>query len=222
MASFLIYVPREHHPESSLTEAILAAVGLADLAPAETANIGGGLGPDGKGGTLIGWTKPGRIRFHIDPAEQTWFPAVKSGDLPPGRYWVGVWNDSPPTAADLLRPYPYRGKLVELAGQNWTVPLPKNLPTDAILADDGTWRFELQRRFHAYGIEVDQWLERRENGTLADATFTEVFGFALRALSLNYRLTPELASRMVLFGGEEGAQVAVCNVLFAALGVAGE
>lgn len=204
MAAHLIYVPRSRHPENDArTEAILAAVGLADHAPAETLPVAGGEGPDGEGGTLFGrWGTDGRL--HYRAREQTWIPAVKSGDRPAGRYWVGVWNDSPPTESDLRRPYRYGGKEVSIAGQRWLVPLPKQLPADAKLADDGSWRFVLQRRFHDYVLRCEDWVDRCA-GDGSRVSLADMIVLSVEALGLNYRLPPELVSHLGLFTQESAA-----------------
>jgi hypothetical protein len=205
VAHHFIYVGSELLRGIAKTEDQLASVGLADHAI-------GGLpytvptdGPDGRSGTLYAWLKTGTSQKHFDPQRQTWFPAAQNGELPQGRYWVGVWKDAPPTEMDLRRPYRYGGKSVELAGQHWLVPVPHELPHDARLADDGSWRYVIQRQYHDYYLRVlDYRSDAAEGG--ARLTLLNMLTLSLEALSLNYRLPPELASHLRLFDQNSAAR----------------
>lgn len=220
MAAPLIYVPRSFHPDGDARkEAILGAVGLADHAPADDLPLAGGIGPDGEGGTLFGWQAPGRSRLHYKASEQTWIPAAPKGDLLAGRYWVGVWNDSPPTEGDLRRPYRYGGKEFPLAGQSWLLPYPKELPHDLRFADDGTWKFVVQRRYHDYYVRCLGWIEQAGSESGCRFTVEDAIWVAVEALSINYRLTPELISHMRLLDDAAGSQQLVGKMFAAALGL---
>lgn len=203
MAHFLIYLPGAQGAGPQLLE----TVGLADF-------IGGAEflaseGPDRGMGSLVAWRKPGSDRrFCFAPDEQTWIPAasVQGCELGQARYWVGCWNDSPPSPTNLLRPYAHRGKKCTLGdGNAWEFPETRELPRDAILADDGTWKFELQRQYHDLHLESLEWLSRLASASSDGESarlvigYGEIVEFLFRALRLNYRITREVASHLKLF-----------------------
>lgn len=165
------------------------------------------IGPEKKPGMLVGWIG-GRTRtigFH--PDRQTWTPAIAHTGLPQGRYWFGVWNDSPPSPEDLQREYPYPGASVKLGdGRNWLLPRAHELPCDMVRADDGSWRFEVQRRFYAFWLESLEWHKRlMAAGAGGSVRLIEVAEFVERALQVNYRLTPEVVNQLRLFtSGDAG------------------
>ena len=195
----LIFIPRDH--VSGLTPAEqLAAVGLADHAadaltvPCE--------GPDGSG-TLYGWRKHGAGKLHYNADEQTWIPAAQNGELPAKRYWVGVWNESPPTEGDLRRPGVLYGDDVELGdGSKWHVPAPHFLPHDLMLQADGTLKHEPKQRYQDVCLEATRWRARLFGQERVVVAYEELWAFALRCLSLNYRIPAEAASHLRLIDTE--------------------
>lgn len=199
MAHFLLFLPGAR----GQSPALLESVGLADfVAGAEFTEIG--QGPTDQPGVLVAWRKPGGdSRFHFAADQQAWTPAAAGGPAAPGlaagRYWVGTWKDAPPTPVDLLRPYHHGGRSIELGdGNTWRFPEKADLPHDAIMADDGSYRFELQRKFHAFAIEAGDWLTLLGNES-ATFDYGKLVAFLVLALSLNYRLTPEVVSGLRLF-----------------------
>ncbi|MDE2100762.1 MAG: hypothetical protein KGL39_26185 [Patescibacteria group bacterium] len=209
---FQLYIPHPPGPSAGLLE----QAGLADfVAGAESLDVE--KGPDGNRGVVFAWRRPGQAQMGYQPAKQTWLPAVPRDGLAAGRYWLGIWNDSAPTPADIARPYPRPGRSIELAdGNPWLLPIAKELPADLILQDDGSWKFEIQRRFHAFYIEHLRWAELFVNASEGTTyEFAEAANFVLSALRINYRLVPELASHVRLLNTDN---VTAC--LFAILGAA--
>lgn len=204
MSHFMLFVPGATGQGPS----VLEDVGLADFhGGASFLEIGNG--PDKGKGMLLAWKRPGvPQRQYFEPNEQTWVPANADGPLPAGRYWVGFWNDSPATPFDLSRPYLRRGRQHVLAdGNSWLFAEPAELPADLIQADDGTWKYELQRKFHAWYMESVSWLARLDPTTGAfEASLTEMLPFMARALAINYRVTPEVISHLRLFNTENVAE----------------
>lgn len=173
-------------------------------------------GPGDRGGMLVGWLG-GRTRsIGYHPDRQTWRPAVANGELAAGRYWVGFWNDSPPRPDDLARDYPYPGTHVRFGdGRSWLLPRACQLPNDMIRADDGSWRFEVQRRFHRFWMDSISWHARlmamQEGDTVSLAEMAE---FVEQALLINYRMTPEVVNYLRLFTtGETGTVATALNAL---------
>ena len=200
MASHLIFIDSEHRVGLE-TAGQLEAVGLADHAHgARTVQCNG---PEGKGGNLYGWDLSSTGRMHFDADKQTWIPAAASGDLQRGRYWVGVWNDSPPTEKDLRRPGTLHGADVTLGdGKPWMVPAPAFLPHSLILSDDGSLSMEPQRRYQDVCIEAMRIRNLVRSAELVRVDYARLWAFCLMCLSLNYRLPPELASHLRLIDTE--------------------
>lgn len=188
-------------PHSTEDPASLGNVGLGDLVHgAHSLKVSQAESPSGEAGVLWFWPRPGKPQFGVR-AGQTWVPAVASEGLPFSRYRVDLTGPLDPS--ELKRPYQERGRSVELGdGKKWLVPSSAELPRDLILADDGSVKFELQRQFAAYGIEVEQWRDRLAKelrGDLAGHSFADMLGFAIQALRINYRLTPEVCNQLRLF-----------------------
>jgi hypothetical protein len=210
---FQIYIPaaRGQSPQT------LVDVGLADfVAGAEFVETAAGPGDRGPG-VVAAWRRPGQVQMGYQPERQAWLPAAASGeDLAAGRYWIGFWTDSPPTPKDLARPYPQAGHRVTLGdGSEWLLPIAKALDADMILADDGTWRFEPQRRFHAFWLDYLKWFQFFGNAGPEDLIdFADAADFVLAGLRVNYRLAPEAASHLRLFTKEN-----VLTSLMAIMGI---
>ena len=177
----------------------LVGVGLGDfVSGAEFLDVAPDRSPIERGGVLVAWRRPGANEIGFLKERQRWVPAVQSGDLAAGRYWLGFWNDHPLTPADLKRPYQYRGHSMELGdGETWLIPEAHKLPHDMILQDDGSYRFELQRHFHDYGLDVQAAIERLSENDMQYSP-VDAANLIARALRLNYRFTPEVQNELRL------------------------
>lgn len=193
---------------------VLRSVGLGDMI-LDANSFAIGEGPSGEPGTLWFWPKPGRPQFGYN-ANQSWVKAAARDNLPAGRYWVQTDGDLSPV--ELRRPYQERGVWRTLGdGEQWLFPSAAELPRDLILEDDGSIRFELQRKFSDFGIEADRWKERCVKGADGDGgefSFVDMVRFAVDALRINYRLTPEIASAKRLFSTAN-----IVPAVFAAVGI---
>lgn len=158
----------------------------------------------GQRGQLVYWIRPGQTTWGFDPPSQIWIPAAALGDQPCGRYWIGFDRRRPPTPAELARPYLQPGVEVTLNdGQQWLLPKASQLPKDLILADDGTWRNQLQRKFWSFVLESQHWLQvlaKLQPGDPYD--FAALAEFLRKALAINYRMLPEVISHLRLFTTE--------------------
>ena len=130
-------------------------------------------------------------------------PRDQKRDLQRGRYWVGVWNDSPPTEKDLRRPGTLHGADVTLGdGKPWMIPAPDFLPHDMMLADDGSVVMEPKRRYQNVCIEAKRIRNLIRSAEVVKIDYARLWAFCLLCLSLNYRLPPELASHQRLIDTE--------------------
>lgn len=214
----MIFVPGA---KSVAPAKLLIAVGLVDhIAGHEVMETTGP--PDGVPGALLFWRKPGEggLVTGYKPESQTWKPAVaESETIPAGRYFVGIDNERPPTEFDLRRPVQFRGHRITLNDQaQWLIPVPRELPGDVYLSDDGRWETEPKRQFIAFVNEAFEWLDFMATippDSEVDIEFEKAVRFVVSALRLNYRLTPELVSMIKLFSSEmiQPAIYAACGLL---------
>lgn len=217
MARFQVFVPKsEQVPLDNLQpQQPLEAVGLADLIVNAAGELS--IGPEEQEGILISWPTPGDTETGYKPERQTWLPAVPRDGLEAKRYWVGIWNDRKPTPKDLLRPYAKKGRSIEMNdGSFWIIPEAHELPCDMILADDGTWKFEVQRKYHDFWLESVDWrrkLMEMEEGNLS-ISYEESMQFAVRALKVNYMITDEVIGNLRIFG-----QDSILKSIYAIIGV---
>jgi len=196
---YQLFIPDTTSPDP----AILDAVGLADLRQGAEL-LPTAEGPGGRKGLIVAWRKPGKAQIGYQPAKQTWFANATQGDVETGAYWIGLWNDSPLLPATIRRDYPKPGNTVTLGdNQEWTIPIAKELPADIILQDDGSFRFDVQRQYHAFYLEYLTWLEKFAQCREGDQfDFGQAAHFVLAGLRINYRLLPEVASRLKLLNTE--------------------
>ena len=217
MSRFQIFIP--HTPDQQIEDmqpaVPLTRVGLKDLIGGSSAQLS--IGPEDQQGVIVSWPDTGDLVTGYRPDEQTWIPAVPREGLEAKRYYVGIWNDKRPTPKDLRRPYPYRGKAIALNDHNeWIIPTAGELPTDMILADDGTWKFEVQRQFHALSQDADKWRDLLLNYEDGDTfEWSDLCEFIVPILKLNYMLTDEVVGYLRLFGQDNIVKAlhAVCGVV---------
>jgi len=201
MARFQVFIPKsEQVPlENLLPQQPLEAVGLADL----ITNAAGqeSIGPEDQHGILVSWPTTGDADTGYKPEVQTWVPAVPSEGLAAKRYWVGIWNDKKPTPQNLKRPYPYPGVHVALNdGNEWTVPIAKELPNELKLADDGSVKFVVQRQYHDVWAEAFAWADKfGKEGPDGEFEWGDLYQYILKVYKLNYMITGELVSELGLF-----------------------
>lgn len=199
---FLIFIPGDQLPN----EQKLVTVGLPHLVRGAS-SMATGAGPDGKPGVVFSWpTADPRTVVGYLPDQQEWIPAVTRDDQAAGRYWVGFSKASPPTAKDLARTSQFEGSRVVLGdGSEWLLPAAGRLPQDAKLDPDGVWAFEIQQRFQKHWDDSCAWfwdlaVKASEGDSISLSG--ESVEYLIRALTLNYMLTPEVASHLKLFNSQ--------------------
>jgi len=210
----LIYIPGR---EDRSPAEHFAAVGLGEISAGLDVMrpTSGPVAMSGDPGLLFGWLSPTQNQFDYFPDKQTWIKSAANGDLNAGAYWVGIWNESPPTEEDLRRPDHRAGAQVVLGDDgSWSIPTLGQMDRIAKLQDDGrlVWCVDEQYNWLVTDLE-----KREATGTIpqdpepdgtaklkAEGIRTFLFDdtadwfFLSRVLQINYRITPELVSYLGL------------------------
>lgn len=197
---YLIFIPGQH---SGTTKELFASVGLSDIE--HEIQVINSDGPDGNKGKLCGWLSSTQNQLIFKPDVQTWIPSAKSGTRESGAYWVGIWNDSPPTEEDLRKPNHRRGSFIKLGNdERWSIVVPGHLDRYPLLNADGTLQWCVDTQFNWYVTEIDKRKEDLIPGS-TEGKFIMVFDltkdwfFLTSVLQINYRLVPEVAAYLNLF-----------------------
>lgn len=199
---YQLFIPECDKPLGT-PQAALESLGLGDFVAGHEGIST--AGPEENRGILYCWRKAATPNsLHYNGSQQTWIPAIPNGEggEGKGRYWVGFWNDSPPTPDDLQRKHATYGKAVTLNdGKAWVFPVVEDFTRDLIRSpDDGSWRAHVKEEHSACFFEAKKWAGIIDGGT--PFNFAELADFVERTLSLNYRLVPEVASFLKLFDTE--------------------
>lgn len=196
---YLIWIPKSEVKDHS---ALLESVGLEDHAKGFDALPS--AGPGETRGVMFGWLDHTQTRLTYEPEKQTWIPSLSDGERPAGAYWVGIWNDSKPTEADLRRPESRKGAWIEAAdGSRWQFPNPATLERFPD-TKDGKLVWIVDEQFSWFVNEI----EKRKAMLTTDTTspgrafvswnLQDDFSFIVRALRLNYRIVPEVVVHLRL------------------------
>lgn len=190
MAHYQVFVPQATFAES--TQHPLVCAGLSD----HVANADGiplAEGPDGGPGRLYAWRNhTTNRRLHYNAAEQEWVPAVPVGDSPAKRYWVGFWNDSPPTESDLRRPGITFGMDIRLDnGEEWHIVIPAELPCTVMRGDGGTVQVRPKAKYRDLYLETAR-IRRRLSDPDANLPWEIPYDFICKCLRINYRIPDEV------------------------------
>ena len=188
---FQIFIPKapDLQPE-------LAKVGLAEFIP-NSEVIREPVGPDGEGGAIFAWWTSGPASRQIGyrPDQQTWLKSQC------GRYWSGVWKESPPVPSELVIG-DSAGKRIRLGSGEWLVPSLDRAERELTAGPDGTHAWKMPARFHDLTLKRLYWVERfhaNPKFTYTEELFLEFLDVGVAALRLNYRMTREVALACSLF-----------------------
>lgn len=204
--------------KAPVTREQIAAWGLAhafDGVPNHTNSAG----PNGTTGVLL-WDVA-----RLDPYQPVYDPELQSWHKAPAKFapqqpwYVGHYKGQLPTAADLVRDELVEGLPLELAGQQWVVPVVRSTlvggeswhplpcyldfdeegePVRGDVVDEHAWLLECVAEFW------DAWLAAYEAMAEGASTFSMALprstpASAARLLSANYRIGPVEAGRLRLF-----------------------
>lgn len=217
---FVLFVPGEHGFDAN---ALLASLGLSALIdPIIGASVcGTEYEVGGETGKMIRWDDPMRTDRNATAGveDKTWWWDYQR------RFAIGWLADAPPTPEDLQRmqhtndcpmltSYPCR--LAD--GRVWLVPIARHLPRQwAQCRETGRPILEATPQFAWYWEEITDAFGRIESQEITlDNQPPELFGLAVRALALNYRLCPEVCYATGLLAQESAAAIigAACEFSF--------
>jgi len=192
-----VYIPAGNHPAD--LRAVLRSVGLEALhddgLSLEKSEVLAN-GPDGGAGFVIGWGAVGRLTAYR-PDRQEWHRCAPCGELPGGRAWIGWDTSERPTPAILARSKQLPGEGVLLAdGHEWLIPIATQLPRIMGL-DPETGRVSSVVAPQYKPFLEDAWQTLASFVDRQGKIYVEYepgFAAAVRVLSMNYRITRDLAS----------------------------
>lgn len=182
-------------------DVVLTDLGLEDhIAGCDVMPVSSEESPSGAGGLLFAWRSKTDTQLRYSRGEQTWMKSA-------GGYWVGIWNDNPPTEGDLRRTYMQNGEFLPFCSKGtWKLPLPSTIDMKIALGDDGTWKYVPIRELSWYTEEISQRLaeceftgEGEEMRRSVQFNMLEVTSLIVRALRINYRLTAEVCHMIDMF-----------------------
>lgn len=178
-------------------------------------------GPDGGLGKLVYFDSKRRLIPYpitsIDQSSQHWQQAAPEGELPGGRYWIGIPKEYAPTPDDLQRETVVDGVPITLLdGHGWTVPVSEYIPKlMSVCPQTGEERLTAMPqyvRFIEQTNELFLYLIGDEFQGLLESQFRVVIprglAYAADALSVNYRLDLNLTSMLKLIGEFEAVKIA--------------
>lgn len=218
MASYLLFLPNCKGADP----AQLDRCGLADLrsdrSPEFAEYLGGQLGS----GNLAYWPHGG-MSPNLDCSLYDW-TKLKN-------FSIGVLKGQQVIPDDIQREPVRSGYWVLMAdGQRWQIPAASKLPHKHGLDESGEHTREVANQFKDYWDKSQQFavqffqaldavdILRQSNPRMPiddpQETFSlaDTWNFCCRALSINYRLTPEITSHLGLFDDD-----AMCNTVKAAI-----
>ena len=123
--------------------------------------------------------------------------------MPAKRYYVGFWNESPPTPDELRQSETYDGHPVTFAdGTTWIVPAVQMFPRRCRLnAETGDYEWEVDAAFQAFWKRAMQFsdqlfrTEAEADRIQLDADYPR---YIVQSLRFNYRLTAEVVDQLGL------------------------
>jgi hypothetical protein len=200
MTRYLVFIENQPVVEGQSTEPLttaelLTSVGLEDHIGGEVVmGCGHKESPSGQPGKMFGWPKVGDSIIY-KPAEQTWLHNKHFG------YWIGIWNEKPPTEPDLRRDKTQKGRYIELGpeGQpsNWKIPIAGEVDQRIHFEDDGSVRYVPIRKYAGFVDDVQKIHDSAVDGFYRFSRADEI-QMAMKALRINYRITTEVVNHLDL------------------------
>ena len=219
MPGFAIYIPNKTGAKPEHLDDVGLSLLRRDRCP-EFADLVAGT-PDGGRG-IIGLWRTLSDNGGFAASGYRWTPAKadKSRGLAAKRFFVGI-----PTGGirpqEIERKPTYRGYAIPLAdGQRWVIPPAVSLPHKHGLDEEGTPTRVIEDawlgywdRSEKFAVEFFAAVDRLGAGaTETKFTLADAWSFACEALSINYRLSPEIIDALGLLNDD-----AIRNIIKAAI-----
>lgn len=199
MAGYLLFIPGGS-PNAQPRD-LLAGVGLGYLCDDDTPDaIPVSVGPTGAGGVMLAWcTAIGAPRLGYLPDNQEWHAMADR------TWWFGHEKGQTVTPDSVSRRRLFTSLTAMLAdGNEWRIPIARELPRTWGLDPSGRFQRNVQPQFQGF-IELSERVYDRLLGAgelSIDAAngvpIPEAWEFICRALSMNYRLAPEMIAALKL------------------------
>lgn len=212
---FTIFIPHA----ATQKPPTLGSVGLGHLEANSNRQDVLDRGPDGGPGSLFSWCVRSTV---YEPQNWDFYPAAPLMDeqgieWAHGRYWVGMKKGDPPRPSELQRHRIFEGPLVVLAdGFPWMVAAGARLPhVYRLNLTSGEVEPQVRREFADYFRKTQEWFLQAMFQNVTTLTRQEVnswWGKCVEALSMNYRLVPEVVSVLDLIESPHMLQVAKATV----------
>lgn len=226
MGALFVYVPARfaHGDKSKLLESFGLGRLVADRGPTAIDVLNSG--PDDANGILCHWMQPGdpsSATAGVVKGKQTWYEAPAGEDREKGRYWLGWYTASPPGPSDLAVTEQFGGGWVQLGDdKEWLIPATRRLSHRASL-DPETGKFarvpkdryasfckraasHAHKVFSAVGA-FDAYLAQNPKADPEDyeveCSLEDAWDYCCEALSINYRVTPEIIDALKLFDDQK-------------------
>ena len=173
-------------------------------------------GPDGGWGLHVSWDSR---QIGLDE-RWAWSPAPPVAGLPKGRFWIGIHPEDPVTPSDLKRPEQYVSHDVQLGDSNtWAIPVAQRLPhTNGLDPETGKFVRQHSPQYRSFcdrsmrvavdmlsafgGLEMIEKLGGTDEQVDIGFPLDEAWSYCCEALSMNYRITPEVVNVLKLFDDE--------------------
>jgi len=192
-------------------------------------------GPNDNYGTLVSWLIGDMNRWPKTSihGNQEWQPFPKSGDRNAESVWLGTETNSPVMPCDLARAERYQGNDIQMGdGEMWHIPSAQKLPHKYKLGGDGEAVRVVEERFSQFYdramelmaetfTRINMWDDVKNAIKVPDSlsnqdqietiTVQDGIAFCSMALSLNYRITREIALMLGLLDEQSNQQVVLAT-----------
>lgn len=176
---------------------LLRSVGLGNLSDDHPVGRAGVV--NNRKGKVIGWqTNAGALSLDTSEAIE-WIPASQTEEHQHSRYFIGINPQAMPTPDELARQSQFKCEKVKLGdGRDWWFVAEKTLERNMRYTLHGEWVTSPQRKFLEFCDLTDHW---RQLILSVNPTYTwgAVLSYCQLSLGINYRLTPEIESRLGLW-----------------------
>lgn len=201
MGAYQLFIPKCRTISAESLKALGLSELIADGMPASAAVLDGP--GDRCGGLICDWpTLSSLPKLKYDAKQQDWYPAPAQGDLPAGRYWVGVSKNDPVKPHDIARSKQYESEPAALAdGNTWLLPVAAMLPRRWGLQENGTPGRNVAPEFADFCRQAEDifaGIALTAEGDKSAVTVAAGWSFACSALALNYRVNPFIVSLLGL------------------------